>query len=42
MYPRLKAFSENRPDIRVVMVSQGTAEENRQLVEEQGFGFPVL
>jgi len=42
MYPHLKAFSENRPDIRVVMVSKGTAEENWRLVEEQGFGFPVL
>jgi methylamine dehydrogenase accessory protein MauD len=42
MYPHLKAFSESREDVRVVMISHGSAEENRQLVEEQGFAFPVL
>ena len=42
MYPHLKAFSESREDVQVVMISQGSAEENQQLVEEQGFGFPVL
>jgi len=42
MYPHLKAFSESRRDIQVVMISNGTAEENRQLAAEQGFDFPVL
>ncbi len=42
MYPHLKAFSEGNQDIRVVMVSRGSVEENRQLAEAQGFGFPVL
>lgn len=42
MYPHLRAFSENRPDVQVVMISQGSAEENQQLVEAQGFAFPVL
>ena len=42
MYPHLIAFSENRPDIQVVMISQGSAEENQQLAQEQGFAFPVL
>jgi peroxiredoxin len=42
MYPHLKAFSESREDVQIVLVSQGSAEENRQLVEEQGFAFPVL
>jgi len=42
MYPHLKAFSAENPEIQVVMISNGTAEENRRLVEEQGFGFPVL
>jgi len=41
-YPYLKKFSETRPDIRVIMISRGSAEENRQLVEEQSFAFPVL
>jgi methylamine dehydrogenase accessory protein MauD len=42
MYSHLRAFSEDREDVLVVMISQGSAEENRQLVEEQGFAFPVL
>ena len=42
MYPHLRAFSESRDDVQVVMISQDSAEENRQLVEEQGFAFPVL
>jgi len=42
MYPHLKAFSEGREDVQVVMISRGSAEENRQLIEEGGFGFPVL
>jgi methylamine dehydrogenase accessory protein MauD len=42
MYLHLKAFSEDREDVQVVMISLGSAEENRQLREKQGFGFPVL
>ena len=42
MYSHLRAFSENREDVLVVMISQGSAEENRQLAEEQGFAFSVL
>ena len=42
MYPHLRAFSESREDVQVVMISQSSAGENRQLVEEQGFAFPVL
>jgi methylamine dehydrogenase accessory protein MauD len=42
MYPHLRAFSESREDVQIVLISQGSAEENRQLVEEQGFAFPVL
>ena len=42
MYPHLTAFSENRPDVQVVMISRGSAEENQQLVQAQGFTFPVL
>jgi methylamine dehydrogenase accessory protein MauD len=42
MYPHLKAFSKGGEDVQVMMVSQGSAEENRQLLEEQGFAFPVL
>jgi len=39
MYPHLRAFSERERDVQVVMVSRGSAEENRA---QQGFGFPVL
>jgi len=42
MYSQLKAFSEGDQNIRVVMVSRGTVEENHRLVEEQGFAFRVL
>ena len=42
MYPHLRAFSEKREDVQVVMVSRGSQEENQRLVEEEGFGFPVL
>jgi methylamine dehydrogenase accessory protein MauD len=42
MYPHLRAFSERRENVQVVMISRGSAEENRQLVEEQGFDFPIL
>ncbi|MDY6875304.1 MAG: redoxin domain-containing protein [Chloroflexota bacterium] len=42
LWPHLKALSERAEDVQVVMISRGSAEENRQLVEEQGFGFPVL
>jgi len=42
MYSHLRAFSENQEDVPVVMISQGSAEENRQLAEEQGFAFSVL
>jgi methylamine dehydrogenase accessory protein MauD len=42
IFPELKEFEERNPDVQVVMVSQGTDEENRMLVEEEGFGFPIL
>jgi len=42
MYPHLKTLSENHQDVQVIMISWGSAEENRQVVKEQGFGFPVL
>lgn len=41
-YPHLKAFSEARRDLQVVMISRGTADENREMVTKQGFGFPLL
>jgi methylamine dehydrogenase accessory protein MauD len=42
MYPHLKAFSESQENVQVVMISQGSAEENQQLAQLQGFVFPVL
>ena len=42
MYPHLRAFSESQPDVQVVMISQGSTEENRQLAQVQGFAFPVI
>jgi len=42
MYPTLKRFSENYSDITVLMISRGSQADNQQLVEDQGFTFPVL
>ena len=42
MYPNLRAFSERERDVQVVMISRSSVEANRQLMEEQGFGFPIL
>lgn len=42
MYPHLRAFDQSRQDVRMLMISLGSSEENRQLVEDQDFGFPVL
>jgi methylamine dehydrogenase accessory protein MauD len=42
IYPHLRALSESRPDVQVVMISQGSADENQQLVQAQGFTFPAL
>jgi methylamine dehydrogenase accessory protein MauD len=42
MYPHLRAFSESGEDVQVVMISQGSTEENQQLAQVQGFAFPVL
>jgi len=42
VYPHLKAFSEGEQNVNVVMASRGTTEENRKLIEKQGFGFLVL
>ncbi|MCX7680441.1 MAG: redoxin domain-containing protein, partial [Anaerolineae bacterium] len=42
MYPHLRAFSAAHREVQVVMVSRGSAEENRRMAEEQGFDFPVL
>ena len=42
VWPHLKTFSEHERDVQVVIISRGSAEENLQLVAEQGFGFPVL
>ena len=42
VWPHLKTFGEPVEDVQVVMISRGSAEENRQLMEEQGFDFPVL
>lgn len=42
MYPGLKAFSRQGHNIQIILISRGALEENQQLVEAQGFSFPVL
>ncbi|MBC8492771.1 MAG: TlpA family protein disulfide reductase [Chloroflexi bacterium] len=43
LLPELKEFSEKHPaEVQVVMISRGTGEENRRLVEGESLNFPVL
>jgi peroxiredoxin len=42
LYPALKQFAEQYPDIQVIVISRGTEEENQSLMSEQQFPFPVL
>ena len=42
MYPHLRAFSESRDNLQIVLVSKGSTEENQEMVRQQGFLFPVL
>lgn len=41
MYPVLKRFREQHPDTALLMISRGSPEENRRLIEE-GLTFPIL
>jgi peroxiredoxin len=40
--PKLEAIHNENPDLRVLMVSRGDPEENRQKVTELGLTFPVV
>ena len=42
MYPHLRVFAAAHPEVAVVMISLGTGEENRAVVEKYGLTFPVL
>lgn len=42
MYPILRDFHKAHPDLPVLMISRGSEEENRRLVQDEGFAFPVL
>jgi methylamine dehydrogenase accessory protein MauD len=42
MYPWLKKFSERHSDMKILMISNGSLDENRRLAEAQDFQFPVL
>ncbi|MEJ2263830.1 MAG: redoxin domain-containing protein [Anaerolineales bacterium] len=42
IYPVLKEFTRSYPDISMLMISTGSQEENRILVRDQGFDFPVV
>lgn len=39
--PRLEKFHRKRPDVEVVMISNGEPDENRAKVKEHGLTFPV-
>lgn len=42
VYHPLKVLDESTENVQILMISLGTPEENRQLAEEEGYGFPVL
>jgi len=42
MYPALRRFHESHPDIALLMISRGSSEENRRLVQNEGLTFPIL
>ncbi len=42
MFPELKRFESEHPDQAIVMLSGGSEEENRELDQTHGFGFPIL
>ena len=41
-YPSIRDFSEGRKDIQILMISRGSVEDNRRVIREQGFSFPVI
>jgi hypothetical protein len=42
LYPVLQTFHEAHPDVAVLMVSQGSIQENRQVALCHGLSFPIL
>ena len=40
--PQLERLHRERPDLQVLMISRGDAEENRQKLAQQGVNFPVV
>ncbi len=42
MYPTIEGFAELHPEVTVLMVSNGSEEENRELGVREGFSFPIL
>lgn len=42
MYPELGKFVAGEKDVQVLMISIGTVQEAQQMVQSQGFAFPVL
>ena len=40
--PQLEQLHRKRPDLQVLMVSRGDAEENRQKIVQLGLNFPVV
>lgn len=41
-WPEIKEFQEKYPEIKIIMISKGTDEENLIMIEENGFDFDVL
>lgn len=42
LYPTLADLQSLRPDLQIMLITNGSPEENSQLGEQHGFSFPVL
>jgi methylamine dehydrogenase accessory protein MauD len=42
LYPDLAVFADTNHSVQLIVVSQGSLDENRRLVEQEDLGFPVL
>lgn len=42
IYPSLKKFNENHPELAILLISKSSDDENKKLVQQQDFPFPVV
>ncbi len=42
IYPSLREFNKHHPELAFLMISKGSEDENKQLIQQQDFAFPVV